>query len=56
MEAVYALVFLYFFSFCILFDLSVSIWTGLPEVDFVLPDSYVDPEHQDYGGENLRIS
>nr|KYP57539.1 hypothetical protein KK1_003804 [Cajanus cajan] len=24
---------------------------GLPGVLFVLPDSYVDPEHKDYGGE-----
>jgi hypothetical protein len=22
---------------------------------FVLPDSYVDPENKDYGGENLRM-
>lgn len=25
--------------------------TGLPGVLFVLPDSYVDPENKDYGGE-----
>jgi len=24
--------------------------TGLPGVLFVLPDSYVDPENKDYGG------
>ncbi|KAK2400087.1 plastid developmental protein DAG [Trifolium repens] len=28
---------------------------GLPGVLFVLPDSYVDPENKDYGGENLRM-
>ncbi|KAL5195729.1 Multiple organellar RNA editing factor 2, chloroplastic [Glycine soja] len=29
---------------------------GLPGVLFVLPDSYVDPENKDYGGEGLTLS
>lgn len=29
--------------------------TGLPGVLFVLPDSYVDPENKDYGGESSRL-
>jgi hypothetical protein len=29
--------------------------TGLPGVLFVLPDSYVDPEYKDYGGESLSL-
>lgn len=37
------------------FDTSVSFWIGLPGVLFVLPDSYVDPEYKDYGGEDLRM-
>lgn len=28
----------------------VAIFTGLPGVLFVLPDSYVDAENKDYGG------
>nr|KYP74674.1 hypothetical protein KK1_007361 [Cajanus cajan] len=28
---------------------------GLPGVLFVLPDSYVDPENKDYGGEDLTL-
>uniref|UniRef100_I1NI65 MORF/ORRM1/DAG-like MORF domain-containing protein n=1 Tax=Glycine max TaxID=3847 RepID=I1NI65_SOYBN len=28
---------------------------GLPGVLFVLPDSYVDPENKDYGGEGLTL-
>ena len=29
--------------------------TGLPGVLFVLPDSYVDPEYKDYGGESFSL-
>jgi hypothetical protein len=28
---------------------------GLPGVLFVLPDSYVDPEYKDYGGESFSL-
>jgi hypothetical protein len=28
---------------------------GLPGVLFVLPDSYVDPEYKDYGGNFLLL-
>jgi len=31
------------------------ICVGLPGVLFVLPDSYVDPENKDYGGEDLML-
>jgi hypothetical protein len=27
-----------------------DLFAGIPGVLFVLPDSYVDPEHKDYGG------
>ena len=36
---------------------SVALFTtGLPGVLFVLPDSYVDPENKDYGGNNCSTS
>ncbi|KAI5021817.1 hypothetical protein ZWY2020_058547 [Hordeum vulgare] len=28
---------------------------GIPRVLFVLPDSYVDPEHKDYGGVDFKV-
>jgi len=33
----------------------VFICVGLPGVLFVLPDSYVDPENKDYGGEDSML-
>jgi hypothetical protein len=46
---------LYFFFVAFVFNIFVSLLIGLPGVLFVLPDSYVDPENKDYGGENLRM-
>ena len=35
--------------------LTLCVFLGLPGVLFVLPDSYVDAENQDYGGKFLII-
>ena len=31
-------------------DFSVIVWTGIPGVVFILPDSYIDPQNKEYGG------
>lgn len=43
----------FFFFLNYVFSIPVFSGAGLPEVLNVLADSYADPVHKDYGGENF---